>query len=114
MQLPRSILAAVVTLGLSSVVDGVCSGYDYAIGTNTTLANGQIQWQIYTPQCTVHLTYQQPATTGICDTQVFYCNFGTKIFGQYDDPTTGWAYNCTQDATVESCGSDKIQSCVSR
>lgn len=58
-------------------------------------------------------TYTQPSTISLCDSSRFYCQQGTVMFEQYDDPVTGWAYNCTADAVRETCGTDTVTRCVS-
>lgn len=113
MQFPTSLFVAAVTLGISRVTNAVCTGNSIAVGTPTTLASGNTQWNIYDTSCNLKNTYQQSSAVSVCDSQVFYCTFGTTNIDQYDDPVSGWAYNCTLDATVEACGSDTILSCVS-
>ncbi|KAJ4397456.1 hypothetical protein N0V93_001684 [Gnomoniopsis smithogilvyi] len=112
MQVPTSLFVAAMTLGLSSVTKAVCpSGNTIAIGTATTPTTGVSQWNIYDTACNLKYTYQQSTAISVCDSSVFYCAFGTTNIDQYDDPVTGWAYNCTLDSTVETCGSDTILSC---
>lgn len=113
MHLSTSLFVTAVTLGLSSVTNAVCTGNTIAIGTATTSSTGTTQWNIYDTSCNVLNTYSQNSAVSICDSAVFYCTFGTTLIDQYDDPKTGWAYNCTTDATVEACGTDTIISCVS-
>lgn len=141
MHLSISLLAA-VTLGLSGVTEAICTGQTLGIGTGVNLASGNTQCKsssrtlptfcdnqycvrcvplftdnslgkIYDTGCNVKDTYAQPTAINYCDSSRFYCNFGTKDIGQYDDPKTGWAYNCTKSATAENCGGDAIIDCVS-
>lgn len=108
-----SLFITAVTLGLSSVTYAVCTGNTIAVGTPTTSSTGTTVWNIYDTSCNVLNTYSQDSAVSVCDSAVFYCTFGTTLIDQYDDPQTGWAYNCTTDATVEACGTDTIISCVS-
>lgn len=68
---------------------------------------------VYDTSCNVYTTYSQPSTVSVCDSSDFYCTFGTTEIDQFDDPTTGWAYNCTADAVEESCAGNLIIDCVS-
>lgn len=113
MQLPTPLIVAAVTLGLSSMTQAVCSGYDLAIGTANALTTGDTTWTIYNTVCTVLNTYTQSSAVSLCDSRVFHCAFGTALIDQYDDPVSGWAYNGTTDTKVEACGSDIIITCVS-
>lgn len=58
-------------------------------------------------------TYSQSSSISLCDSSRFYCQFGSTNIEQYDDPVTGWAYNCTADAVKETCSGDTIVRCVS-
>ncbi|KAF3764176.1 hypothetical protein M406DRAFT_356454 [Cryphonectria parasitica EP155] len=111
MQLPTSFLAAAVMLGFTSMTDAVCSGNVYAIGTPQVLSTGNTQWNIYDTSCNVYQSYQQSSAVSVCDSAAFYCTFGTTLIDQYDDPKSGWAYNCSADATSETCGTDTIIDC---
>lgn len=68
---------------------------------------------IYDTSCTVKNTNVFATVAGVCDNAEFLCTPATKNIAEYDDPTSGLAYTCTADATVESCSSDKITYCVS-
>lgn len=63
--------------------------------------------------CAVYDTYTQNSNVTYCASSRFYCEFGTKNIAQYDDPFTGWAYNCTADAVTENCSGDNVVRCVS-
>lgn len=69
--------------------------------------------KIYNTACGVYDTYLQPSSISLCASSRFYCQTGTTNIEQYDDPVTGWAYNCTADAVKETCSGDTIVRCVS-
>ncbi|CAN8101115.1 unnamed protein product [Discula destructiva] len=99
--------------GGSALASAVCAGGQFAIGTGkANAASGLTTYNIFTADsCAVSQTVSI-TTSSPCDSRYFYCQFGTTIFEEYDDPTTGISYLCSAGATAgESCAGDAVTYC---